>query len=64
MDLLTRVTKEQLPFATLLGIDIVSAEPDKMIAEMMVSRRTLHPARRCENKDCRVRLMRDRVALR
>jgi uncharacterized protein (TIGR00369 family) len=36
MDLLTRLTREPLPFATLLGIDIVSAVPDKIIAEMMV----------------------------
>jgi len=36
MDLLTRLTKEPLPFATLLGIEIVSAVPDKIIAEMMV----------------------------
>jgi hypothetical protein len=27
MDLLTRLTKEPLPFATLLGIEIVSAAP-------------------------------------
>ena len=36
MDLLTRLTKEPLPFATLLGIEIVSAAPDKIVAEMMV----------------------------
>jgi 1,4-dihydroxy-2-naphthoyl-CoA hydrolase len=36
MDLLTRLTKEPLPFAALLGIEIVSAVPDKIVAEMMV----------------------------
>src|SRR6202043_2709796 len=36
MDLLTRLTKEPLPFATLLGIKIVSAVPDKIVAEMTV----------------------------
>jgi hypothetical protein len=36
MDLLTHLTKEPLPFAALLGIEIVSAVSDKIIAEMMV----------------------------
>jgi uncharacterized protein (TIGR00369 family) len=36
MDLLTRLRKEPLPFAALLGIEIVSAVPDKIVAEMMV----------------------------
>src|SRR5262245_60099852 len=36
MDLLTHLTKEPLPFAALLGIEIVSAVPDKIVAEMRV----------------------------
>jgi 1,4-dihydroxy-2-naphthoyl-CoA hydrolase len=36
MDLRTRLTKEPLPFAALLGIEIVSAEPDRIVAEMAV----------------------------
>src|SRR5437660_11476370 len=36
MDLLTHLTKEPLPFAALLGIEIVSAVPDKIVAQMMV----------------------------
>jgi 1,4-dihydroxy-2-naphthoyl-CoA hydrolase len=36
MDLLTRLTKEPLPFATLLGIEIVSATLDKIVAQMLV----------------------------
>jgi 1,4-dihydroxy-2-naphthoyl-CoA hydrolase len=36
MDLLTRLTKEPLPFATLLGIEIVSATLDKVVAQMLV----------------------------
>src|SRR2546426_4657929 len=36
MDLLTRLTKEPLPFAIFLGIKIVSAVPDKIVAEMTV----------------------------
>src|SRR6516165_11586245 len=36
MDLLTHLTREPLPFAALLGIEIVSAVPDKIVAEMMV----------------------------
>src|SRR2546429_9096540 len=35
MDLLTHLTKEPLPFAALLGIEIVSAVPDKIVAQMM-----------------------------
>src|SRR2546430_8333587 len=36
MDLLTRLTKEPLPYAIFLGIKIVSAVPDKIVAEMTV----------------------------
>jgi hypothetical protein len=36
MDLLTRLTKEPLPFATLLGIEIVSVTLDKVVAQMLV----------------------------
>jgi len=36
MDLLTRLTREPLPFARLLGIEIVSLLPDKVVAEMPV----------------------------
>ncbi len=36
MDLLTRLKEQPLPFATLLGIDLISAEPDRIVAEMMV----------------------------
>src|SRR5579859_2844676 len=36
MDLLTRFKSEPLPFAALLGIELVSAEPDKIVAEMSV----------------------------
>ncbi len=36
MDLLTRLREEPLPFAALLGIEIVSAAPDKIVAEMSV----------------------------
>jgi 1,4-dihydroxy-2-naphthoyl-CoA hydrolase len=36
MDLLTHLTKEPLPFAALLGIEIVSVVPDKIVAEMTV----------------------------
>ncbi len=36
MDLLTRIKREMLPFAGLLGIEFVSASPDKIIAEMIV----------------------------
>ena len=36
MDLLTRLTKEPLPFATLLGIEVVSATLDKIVGQMLV----------------------------
>src|SRR5438046_9178673 len=36
MYLLTRLTKEPLPFAIFLGIKIVSAVPDRVVAEMTV----------------------------
>jgi 1,4-dihydroxy-2-naphthoyl-CoA hydrolase len=36
MDLLTRLKDQPLPFASLLGIDLVSAEPEKFVAEMTV----------------------------
>ena len=36
MDLLTRLKEEPLPFAALLGIEIVSAAPNKIVAEMTV----------------------------
>jgi uncharacterized protein (TIGR00369 family) len=36
MDLLARLRDQPLPFASLLGIDLVSAEPDKLVAEMTV----------------------------
>jgi len=36
MDLLTRIRREMLPFAELLGIEFVSATPDKIVAEMIV----------------------------
>jgi len=36
MDLLTRIRREMLPFAELLGIEFVSASPDKIVAEMIV----------------------------
>ena len=36
MDLLARVNGIKLPFADLLGIEFVSASPDKLIAEMTV----------------------------
>jgi 1,4-dihydroxy-2-naphthoyl-CoA hydrolase len=36
MDFSTRLTKEPLPFARLLGIEIVTLLPDKVVAEMMV----------------------------
>jgi 1,4-dihydroxy-2-naphthoyl-CoA hydrolase len=36
MDLLTRLKEAPLPFAGLLGIEIVSAAPDKIVAEMTV----------------------------
>ena len=36
MDLLARIRGEMLPFADLLGIEFVSAAPEKIIAEMTV----------------------------
>ena len=36
MDLLDRVNDTKLPFADLLGIEFVSASPDRIVAEMTV----------------------------
>jgi 1,4-dihydroxy-2-naphthoyl-CoA hydrolase len=36
MDLLEHLTRNPLPFATLLGIEVVSAAPDRIVAEMTV----------------------------
>jgi 1,4-dihydroxy-2-naphthoyl-CoA hydrolase len=36
MDLLARIKDEMLPFAELLGIEFVSASPEKIVAEMTV----------------------------
>jgi len=36
MDMLTRIRGQMLPFAELLGIEFVSAAPDKIVAEMIV----------------------------
>jgi uncharacterized protein (TIGR00369 family) len=36
MDLLTRLKEEPLPFAAVLGVEVVSAAPDKIVAEMKV----------------------------
>ena len=36
MDMLARIRGEMLPFAELLGIEFVSAAPDKIVAEMIV----------------------------
>lgn len=36
MNLLTRLSEARLPFAELLGIELVSAEPDRIVAEMTV----------------------------
>jgi 1,4-dihydroxy-2-naphthoyl-CoA hydrolase len=36
MDTLTRIKEQRLPFAELLGIEFVSAAPDKIVAEMTV----------------------------
>jgi 1,4-dihydroxy-2-naphthoyl-CoA hydrolase len=36
MDLLARIRHETLPFAELLGIEFISASPDKIVAEMIV----------------------------
>jgi 1,4-dihydroxy-2-naphthoyl-CoA hydrolase len=36
MDMLARVRQQMLPFAELLGIEFVSATPEKIVAEMTV----------------------------
>jgi 1,4-dihydroxy-2-naphthoyl-CoA hydrolase len=36
MDLLARIRQQTLPFAELLGIEFISASPDKIVAEMIV----------------------------
>jgi len=36
MDLLTQINEAMLPFAELLGIEFISAAPDKVVAEMTV----------------------------
>src|SRR4051812_18620702 len=36
MDLLQRINETRLPFAELLGIEFVSAAPEKIVAEMAV----------------------------
>jgi len=36
MDLVTRLNSEPLPFAALLGIEIVSAAPERIVGEMTV----------------------------
>ena len=36
MDLLTRLKAQPLPFAALLGIDLRSAEPERIVGEMTV----------------------------
>jgi len=36
MDALARIRQEKLPFAELLGIEVLSASPDKIVAEMVV----------------------------
>jgi uncharacterized protein (TIGR00369 family) len=36
MDMLARIRQQMLPFAELLGIEFVSASPDKVVAEMTV----------------------------
>jgi 1,4-dihydroxy-2-naphthoyl-CoA hydrolase len=36
MDTLARVKETRLPFAELLGIEVISASPDKIVAEMTV----------------------------
>jgi 1,4-dihydroxy-2-naphthoyl-CoA hydrolase len=38
MDLLARLKEKPLPFADLLGIQVVSAAPDKIVGEMAVRR--------------------------
>ena len=36
MDLLSRLKEHPLPFAVLLGIEVLSAAPDRVVAEMVV----------------------------
>jgi uncharacterized protein (TIGR00369 family) len=36
MDALARINETKLPFAELLGIEVVNASPDKIVAEMTV----------------------------
>jgi len=36
LDLLDRVKETKLPFAELLGIEFVSASPERVVAEMVV----------------------------
>jgi 1,4-dihydroxy-2-naphthoyl-CoA hydrolase len=36
MDTLARIKETRLPFAELLGIEVISASPDKIVAEMTV----------------------------
>jgi uncharacterized protein (TIGR00369 family) len=36
MDLLTRLMKDPLPFAKVLGVELVTLVPDKVVAEMLV----------------------------
>ena len=36
MDTLAKINETKLPFAELLGIEVVSASPDKIVAEMTV----------------------------
>ena len=36
MDLIERLRQTRLPFAELLGVELVSAEPDRIVAEMTV----------------------------
>ena len=36
MDLVTRLNNERLPFAALLGIEVVSAAPERIVGEMTV----------------------------
>ena len=36
MDALAQIRKEMLPFAKLLGVEFISAAPEKIVAELMV----------------------------
>ena len=36
MDALAKIRKEMLPFAKLLGVEFISAGPEKIVAELMV----------------------------